>query len=335
MLPKVSILIPAYNSEPYIRRCLDSAINQTYRDIEIICVDDASKDNTFSIMQEYAKKDKRIQVYKNKRNLGIPANRNFLINKAQGEYFFFLDSDDWMAKKACQHFVKASKGKEYDISVTRTRVVFSNHKHIKFNFFPTTFITKHMEPTNYVKRNIPLCWACFINRSFWISLKVRFNDYNCDQFEDMGLMPYVFLKAKRILGIRKCSYFYYRRKGSTSKFEDEEDLISMEQMVKQVDYLLSLFKNNGMLYQEKYRNAICAGLYAPYGFICFFKVPDDHKMQYLYAKIKIELMYIIEKKYGLKNFALTSSWWKNIVSFLCRISYRSQGHTPKNLSTSL
>lgn len=92
--PKISILIPTYNSEKYIRKCLNSVIKQTFYDIEIVCLDDCSKDSTYDILKEYANRDKRIRIYRNKVNKGIATNRNLLIKLCHGEYMFFLDSDD-------------------------------------------------------------------------------------------------------------------------------------------------------------------------------------------------------------------------------------------------
>lgn len=330
MLPKISILIPAYNSEKYIGKCLTSAINQSCRDIEIICIDDCSKDKTFKIMKEFAKKDKRIQIYRNGTNKGIAHNRNQLINLARGDYFSFLDSDDWLAKNACKNFVKAARGKVYDIACSRTRVVFESKKWFRPTFFPRTF-GKKTTAIQYVEKNIPLCWASFINRSYYNSLKACFNDKTSEIFEDLGLMPYVYLNAKRFLPITKHCYYYFRRKGSTSRLEDE-NLFRLQEIVKQIDYLLGLFKKNGMLYEPKYRKAIEASLYTPTGFIYFFKTPKGKNNKLVYEKIKQEVAYVVVKKYGLTLFKFTtaSSWWKRILSVMFKVSYRKQMGSVKN-----
>jgi len=91
--PLVSILITTYNSEKYIKECLESILNQTYKNLEIIIIDDCSKDNTLNILKEY--KDNRIKIYSNKHNLGISKNLNKGLNKCNGEYIAIMDSDDW------------------------------------------------------------------------------------------------------------------------------------------------------------------------------------------------------------------------------------------------
>ncbi len=100
----ISIIIPTYNIENYISRGLESCINQTYKNIEIIVVDDGSIDNTCKVVEEYIKKDKRISLYK-KENSGVSATRNLGINKTKGDYCIFLDSDDWLKDNAVETLV--------------------------------------------------------------------------------------------------------------------------------------------------------------------------------------------------------------------------------------
>lgn len=97
----VSIIIPVYNVEKYLPRCLDSIINQTYTQLEIICVNDGSPDNSSAILEEYAKKDNRVKII-NQENKGLSGARNTGIEAATGEYIVFLDSDDWMDEEALE-----------------------------------------------------------------------------------------------------------------------------------------------------------------------------------------------------------------------------------------
>ncbi len=99
--PKFSIIVPMYNVEKYIARALESAINQSFKDIEIICVDDCGQDKSIEIAKEFAKKDERIKIVQNERNLGTFAARNNGALSAKGEYLLFLDSDDFLHKDTC------------------------------------------------------------------------------------------------------------------------------------------------------------------------------------------------------------------------------------------
>ena len=94
--------MPVYNVEAYIRKSLDSVVNQTLKDIEAICVDDCSPDGSGRILDEYAAKDKRIRVFHLEKNGGPGVARNFALGKAKGEYIMFLDPDDWYELNACE-----------------------------------------------------------------------------------------------------------------------------------------------------------------------------------------------------------------------------------------
>lgn len=111
---KVSIVIPVYNVEPYIRQCLDSVVNQTLQDIEIIVVDDGSPDNCPAIIDEYAKKDSRI-VAIHQKNSGVSTARNVGIEHVRGKYVFFCDSDDWLELNALEELWKAAERTDSDL----------------------------------------------------------------------------------------------------------------------------------------------------------------------------------------------------------------------------
>ena len=91
----ISVIVPVYKVEQYLPQCIESIINQTYRNLEIILIDDGSPDNCGKICEEYAQKDKRIKVF-HKKNGGLSDARNYGIARASGEYLAFVDSDDWI-----------------------------------------------------------------------------------------------------------------------------------------------------------------------------------------------------------------------------------------------
>ena len=116
--PKISVIIPVYNVEEYLCQCLESVIKQTLREIEIICIDDGSTDNSLKILQEYAQKDRRITVLKQE-NLHAGVARNAGLAVAKGEYIHFLDSDDWIDEE--------TYAKLYDL-ITTTQADFVKFK---------------------------------------------------------------------------------------------------------------------------------------------------------------------------------------------------------------
>lgn len=111
---KVSILIPCYNVEKFLPHCLDSIIKQTYNDLQIILIDDGSKDNTWGILQEYAAKDSRVEVY-HQDNHGVAYTRNQLLDKIKGDYFLFIDSDDWVELGMVEFLLERAKQESADM----------------------------------------------------------------------------------------------------------------------------------------------------------------------------------------------------------------------------
>lgn len=122
---KISIIIPIYNASKYLKECLDSIINQTYSNLEIILIDDGSNDNSYDICKEYAKKDKRI-ILKKKNNEGVSATRNLGIEICTGKYILFIDSDDYcnenMIEKILYNF------QNYDLIIWGYNKIYKNKK---------------------------------------------------------------------------------------------------------------------------------------------------------------------------------------------------------------
>lgn len=114
-IPKISIIIPVYNVEKYLAECLDSCINQTLKNIEIICVDDASPDNSIKILEEYQAKDLRIKIIRHEKNKNLGGARNTGLANATGEYVWFVDSDDYIDTNACQILYDAIKDFNVDL----------------------------------------------------------------------------------------------------------------------------------------------------------------------------------------------------------------------------
>jgi len=148
---KISIVVPFYNTEKYLGRCLDSLINQTYENIEIICVNDGSEDNSLRVAEEYSKQDKRIKII-SQENKGVSAARNLGIDLANGEYIMFVDSDDTIEKYTCEELIKKfqdnpktdiiafqanifEKNKKYEFLSHTSQKPYSKYNNISFKVF--------------------------------------------------------------------------------------------------------------------------------------------------------------------------------------------------------
>ena len=181
----VSIIVPIYNSEQYLERCINSLIKQTYKNIEIILIDDGSKDSSLSIIEKYAKQDCRI-VYISKENSGVSSSRNDGIKIAKGKYISFVDSDDYIESNMIEDMYKALV--EQNVDIVRCSVKENNEN------ISTIFANKKVDLKNNInsilysyltpKNNIPgYCWTLLIKKE-----KIEFFDTNLKYMEDTDFL---------------------------------------------------------------------------------------------------------------------------------------------------
>ncbi|ULO01692.1 glycosyltransferase, family 2 [Campylobacter sp. RM5004] len=164
--PKVSVIIPVYNTEKYLKECLDSVINQSLKEIEIICVDDGSTDNSLEILKEYAAKDNRITVLAQE-NLYAGVARNAGMMVASGEYYHFLDSDDFVEDNIYEKCVENNKN--YDIIIFANNVIDENTQElIRVNKASIDEKNKNFIQTN------PNAWSKLFNKCFIQSRRIKF-----------------------------------------------------------------------------------------------------------------------------------------------------------------
>ena len=123
-MPKISIIIPVYNVEKYLRQCMDSIISQTFKDFECICVNDGSTDGSLDILQEYAKKDDRIKII-NQKNSGSSVSRNKALKQSIGQYIAFVDSDDFIAVDYLEKLLTVAEKENSDIVFCRHKMYYS------------------------------------------------------------------------------------------------------------------------------------------------------------------------------------------------------------------
>lgn len=214
-MPKVSVIIPIYNAEKYLKECLDSVIEQTLQDIEIICVDDGSTDNSLQILNEYERQDKRIKVLTQK-NLHAGVARNNGLKVATGEYVHFLDSDDWIESEAYEKLYKIIKENDSDIVKFRaysynnetkevTTRAYLNIAEVPKKCFETNLnITEN--PSDVV--NLPDSpWSGLYKREFLINNNIYFDNFICAN--DTGFFYRCVIQAKKIF-LTKYRPIYYR-----------------------------------------------------------------------------------------------------------------------------
>lgn len=219
----VSIIVPVYNVEKYLEECLDSIINQTYIDLDIILVDDGSTDSSPDICERYAEKDNRIRVI-HKENGGLSSSRNSGLDYAQGEYVYFLDSDDYLEKDAIDLLIKETENKP-DIVFFDAKTFADEDYHGKINVSGYIRKCSYCDATGH-----DMTIKLFNNKEFHYSvplllLKKAFIENNSLRFyegiinEDMVFTFEAFIKAQSVKYLNKALYNRRLRPGSivTSK----------------------------------------------------------------------------------------------------------------------
>ena len=210
---KISVIIPIYNVEKYLKRCLDSVINQTYKNLEIILVDDGSTDSSGRICDEYAAKDKRIVII-HKENGGISDARNKGLDICTGEYISFIDSDDWIDINYFNILLMYLVNSNSDISCCdylRTGkyiTYFAYNKEIEIQMF-----NKHDGLEFYLEKDIVSAWAKLYKKEIFRELKFPVGKIN----EDISTIFIAFSKAIKIVYVNQKLYFYYKNIESITK----------------------------------------------------------------------------------------------------------------------
>lgn len=270
--PLVSIIVPVYNTEKYLNQCIDSLINQTYKNIEIILVNDGSTDDSGKICDEYKAKDKRVKVY-HIQNKGVSNARNIGISKAAGQFIMFLDSDDWIEPETCE--VALSKALETDSDI----VFWSWIKESANDSFKETYLEENSkilinnevnklrircigllddELKNPVKTdafNTP--WAKLYKRDLLINSGVEFIERKKVGMEDVLFNIQLFQYVNKVTYIAK--YFnHYVLENPTSLTKIDTDVL--------FEKFKTLFNNienighKNLRFEEALNNRICTSL---------------------------------------------------------------------------
>ena len=219
---KVSVIVPVYNTEKYLRRCLDSLVNQTLDDIEVIIIDDKSPDNSALIIDEYKKKyDNKIKVIHNKTNKGIGYNRNIGIKKSSGKYIMFIDSDDYLDRSACEKLYSKAENEQLDLVLCNFHKMLE--KDDELEEITPDFVIPYFENTTLDKNpNLLL----EVNLAPWNKLykkelieNIKFEENL--KYEDAPFVIESIIKAKRIGKLDKETYYYVVNSNSETTIRDE------------------------------------------------------------------------------------------------------------------
>lgn len=281
---KVSVIMPVYNAEPFLRDSVDSILNQTLDDIELFCADDGSDDGSLDILREYAKNDNRLTVFSLPHNGGGNA-RNYAMKYASGEYIYFMDADDILDLKAFEDFYSICESKNLDFLLFKL----INYDVDGDEYYETEYynmsglleivgdnVFNYEDLGKYIFRiNASTC-SKFYNRQFVVECGARFRENS--KFNDNQFFWDIIFSAERIYFLDE---FYYTRtrhsKSLTGSFDkNHADTIGVH------NDMIAIFKKHGQLdtYKRRLYNQKIHMAYKRFG-----QVKDEYK-PYFYSVMK-------------------------------------------------
>ncbi|MBQ6099341.1 MAG: glycosyltransferase family 2 protein [Methanobrevibacter sp.] len=281
----ISVIIPVYNVENYLHVCLNSILKQTYRDFEVICIDDASNDSSLEILEYFHEKDSRIKILKNDSNRGQGFSRNRGLDVAQGKYVFFLDSDDWLSVNTFEILIKTSEKYNLDLLLFKNIVYYEeSHEFGMEEYYDMKFMEKFerevfnqwdLDKTKLFDVPIGPCNKLYL-KSFLDDYNIRFTDKNYIQ-EDNPFSCKAWINADRISFINKYFYNRRRRPDSIMTLNNERlfDGIPISYMI------LDVFLENKEIY-EYYKCEVLTYIFKAL-LIKYNKIEDQYKDEFYNA----------------------------------------------------
>lgn len=312
-MPKVSVIVPVYNVEKYLRRCIDSILTQTFTDFELILVDDGSLDNSPAICDEYSQKDGRVNVI-HKTNGGVSAARNCGLDIACGEYIAFCDSDDYWAPSFLDRLVHTLVSESADCAVSNYVAIDESGQMIRQTTIPEAIknLTNPEERLQYLLQDIlggKSGWEVW-KRLFRLDIiqdhKIRFCTTCSNYAEDLGFTLEYSLYAKRICSSNCCGYCYVIHDGSMmSRSKNEVKLSQLNEVSAQF----------GQKYEAVFRGSKYRKLYPLFHFLIMFTEYRKVVGNELYSTISHEIQKVENKKWNRKQTKGLCKCKKYLVSY--------------------
>ncbi len=263
MLKKISIIIPVYNTEKYIRKCLESIIQQTYSNLEIIVVDDCTKDHAIEIVEEYRKNDNRIKIIHNAKNLGLFHTRIEGIKQATGDYIAFVDSDDFLNLDYYRILIDKMEDTNADIVYSTTVITYEHKRYIHQlaeENLPNQLENEKIFESLLKQNGLNFSWHTVWNKLYKMDLwKKTLNEYekiqgHLIQTEDIAFTIPIFYFAKKIVKAEHAYHFYVKNENaSTNNTTSEKIYKNLSDIIKVFNFINEFIKEKGL---DKYLNDI-------------------------------------------------------------------------------
>ena len=319
----ISVIVPIYNVEKYLNKCIESIINQSYSNLEIILVDDGSKDNASIMCDSYLLKDNRIKVI-HKENGGLSDARNVGIEKAKGKYIIFIDSDDWIDEKMIEILYDIIKKNNSDISICDYFLAYNEEIQTQKENIKVINLSNIEALKKIYDKDLDVCMIVAWNKLYKIDLfkdniRYPYGKIHEDEFTTYKLL----YKAEKISYTNRKMYYYRQREKSImSKSFNKKRLDVLEALEERAYYMKNTVKDEG-LYKKT--------LIEYYGVVIklYFKyeenyVSDKKTLKMLLKKArKIYMKNIVSFKWNLKLKIIYTTFIinPNIYKVIERISF--------------
>jgi len=321
--PKVSIIVPVYNVENYLARCLDSLINQSFNDIEIICINDGSTDRSLDILKEYEIKDSRVKII-DKENSGVSNCRNKGINLVNGEYIVFVDSDDWINIDMLKTMYNKATENNSDIVMCSYMREFINHSKEKVFDLPKEVVYEKEEIKNKLHRKLfgPIdselgnpegldalgtIWAKLYRTSIIKDNNIEFIDLKeIGSNEDSLFNIFAFKYINKITFINKPFYHYWR--GNPNSLTSRYNPNLKKQWNVLFEYMYKFIDENNLdaSFYKALENRICMCVLGLGLNECskLNKLPLTKKIKNIKSILNEKLIKNAYKKFNIKKFPI-------------------------------
>lgn len=234
MNEKISVIVPIYNVENYLDRCIESIVNQTYSNLEIILIDDGSPDNCPQMCDRWSEKDNRIVVV-HKSNGGLSDARNVGLTIATGEYIAFVDSDDWIHAQYVEYLYKAIKEYKVDLAACNIRKVYTdNHKEEVHTPLMRAYSTEEALET-LIKGDLfrAVVWNKLYHKNLLCEELFEIGRYHEDEFFTYRVMG----KTDKMIYVDAELYYYFQREGSIMNSVSYKHLDALDAYLDRINYL--------------------------------------------------------------------------------------------------
>ena len=287
VMPEISILVPVYNVETYLVKCMDSILGQSFSDFEVLCMDDGSTDTSGCILDQYAKEDGRVQVI-HKRNTGYGHTMNQALQMAKGKYIGIVESDDYIAKDMYKELYQQMEELQLDIVKTDYYDLWSHEDGTEEIRYHTLTKNKEMyhrviEPNQEMEAYFleKFTWNALYRRNFLMQNQIQYNETPGASYQDNGFWFQTFYYAKRVMFLDQ-AFYRYKQDNPNSSIHSTQKVYAMKS---EYDFIRKFLERN----QEKEKK-----LYQ----ICFhFRIKGYlYTLEQVADSLKLELAQTMAKE---------------------------------------